>query len=474
MESAFTYQPLGGTHTSAIGFPLRTAAGLTGLLLAGAVGLGALYSQSAGTPNSGTSTMTKSAFVPQEGTEKVLVRSGPGPLQLFPSVFGGKKETTALFLYGDTTNIPQELIAGSSESEGWVYGAKFYADQESGLPNVAIPTGNSGDVVKGRLFKWPTGNVVKERLALADKSYGVLNEETLRRRGEVCVIQEDGTSFKAHWFFQERPFAAPSTRSAMNSAMKFMWYGTNSWLWEVSGKRILVDPWLCQNLEFFSGATWFFSGQRTRGDPALPEDLDMILLSQGIADHCHPETMRRLAKLYPSLLVLGSRAAAKVSKDVGFTNVKAVSPGDFFTFGDIHFVVTEGALTGPTPENGYILSAPGSGSIYYEPHGAFPASLAQHGRVDVVVAPTNDIGIKKTGPFVMGGKNGLKLAKVFRPKFWFQTAAGDDGVDAKGILPEYFLYMKGGQDALQQQLKEAGLSTKVLAPTAMDVVDITI
>ncbi|MFM7716189.1 MAG: MBL fold metallo-hydrolase, partial [Microcystis sp.] len=74
--------------------------------------------------------------------------------------------------------------------------------------------------------------------------------------------------------------------------MQLTWLDSNSWLIEIGGKRLLLDPWLVGSLTF-GNLTWLFEGKKT-ANHAIPEHIDLILLSQGLEDHAHPPTLQVL------------------------------------------------------------------------------------------------------------------------------------------------------------------------------------
>ena len=76
--------------------------------------------------------------------------------------------------------------------------------------------------------------------------------------------------------------------------MHATYFGANGWLLELGGLRVLVDPWLTGPLQFPPGP-WFFQGELPTSRP-VPPDLDLLLLSQGLDDHCHPPTLALLPK----------------------------------------------------------------------------------------------------------------------------------------------------------------------------------
>ena len=62
--------------------------------------------------------------------------------------------------------------------------------------------------------------------------------------------------------------------------------GANGWLLDFNGLRVLVDPWLKGELSFPPGA-WLLRGELGEERDA-PDNLDLLLLTQGLADHPCP------------------------------------------------------------------------------------------------------------------------------------------------------------------------------------------
>jgi L-ascorbate metabolism protein UlaG (beta-lactamase superfamily) len=243
--------------------------------------------------------------------------------------------------------------------------------------------------------------------------------------------------------------------------MYLTWLDSNSWLIELGGKRILMDPWLVGDL-MFGQAKWFFRGFR-QADRPIPENIDLILLSQGLEDHAHPATLKALDKAIP---VVGSPSAQKVTTALGFANVTPLNHGETFTLGDLTITATPGSPTGPTTvENGYILKAEGT-SLYYEPHGVHSWLLKNPEAIDVVLTPTIDLALPLIGPIIKGSKASVDLAKQVQPQFIIPTAAGGD-IDFEGILIK-FLKATGSSADLQNQLTAARLDTQVLDPKPGD------
>ena len=105
--------------------------------------------------------------------------------------------------------------------------------------------------------------------------------------------------------------------------MKLTWFDANTWLIEAGNKRILIDPWLVGDL-VFGNMPWLVRGSRPQA-ATIPQNIDLILLSQGLADHAHLPTLQQLDKSIP---VLASPDGAKVAKGIGYQSVTVLNHGD--------------------------------------------------------------------------------------------------------------------------------------------------
>jgi L-ascorbate metabolism protein UlaG (beta-lactamase superfamily) len=246
--------------------------------------------------------------------------------------------------------------------------------------------------------------------------------------------------------------------------MHLTWLDSNSWLIEIADRRILLDPWLVGDLSFGS-ANWFFRSYR-QSDRAIPENIDLILLSQGLPDHTHPATLKVLDRAIP---VVASPAAAKVVRDLGFQTVTSLNHGESHMLGDrLRIQATIGSPVGPTAkENGYWIKDLQAGTtMYYEPHGYHPDNLGALGPVDVALTPMIDLSIAPGLPVIKGSESAVKLAQQIQPQVMIPTAAGGD-IEFSGLLLK-LLRATGSPAAVQAQLVQAGLTTQVLEPKAGD------
>jgi L-ascorbate metabolism protein UlaG (beta-lactamase superfamily) len=243
--------------------------------------------------------------------------------------------------------------------------------------------------------------------------------------------------------------------------MHLTWLENNSWLIEMGEQRILLDPWLVGSL-VFGNMPWLFKGQHVQ-PPAIPERVDLILLSQGLEDHAHPETLQQLERTIP---VVASPNAAKVVQGLGYSQVTILAPGDTFQVNhQLTIQAVPGSPIGPLLlENAYVLTETATGTkLYYEPHGNHSPSLKEFAPVDVVITPVVDLGFPLLGSIIKGRQSALDVVEWLHPQVLLPTAAGGN-VAFEGILT-YVLRAQGSPAELQQQLTQRQLATKLIVPT---------
>ena len=225
--------------------------------------------------------------------------------------------------------------------------------------------------------------------------------------------------------------------------MHVTYLGANGWLLEIGNLRVLVDPWLNGPLVFAPGP-WFFQGELSQPQP-VPDQLDLLLLSQGLPDHCHPPSLSLLPKDLP---VLASATAARRARQLGFQQVQALAPGERWQQGELCIRATAGAPV-PQVENGYLLEHP-AGSLYLEPHGYLPADLPAQ-RLDAVISPVVDLGLPLAGAFVRGQQVLPALLERFQPRTVLASSAGDD-VRYSGLLSR-LLWQRGTTTEAAEQVE---------------------
>jgi L-ascorbate metabolism protein UlaG (beta-lactamase superfamily) len=239
--------------------------------------------------------------------------------------------------------------------------------------------------------------------------------------------------------------------------MHLTWLDSNSWLIEMGGKRVLLDPWLVGPL-VFGNMNWLFKGDRRSPRP-IPDSIDLILLSQGLEDHAHPATLQQLDRQIP---VVASPNAAKVVQGLGYAQVTTLSHGETTTVGNLEIHAMPGSPIGPLlTENAYLLKdATADTKLYYEPHGYHSPSIKEFAPVDVVITPVVSLEIPLFGPVIQGKKTVLEIVQWLQPKVLLPTAAGGD-VQFEGIL-QTLLRASGSIEELRSLLTQHQLSTQVV------------
>ncbi|NET28840.1 MBL fold metallo-hydrolase [Okeania sp. SIO1I7] len=240
--------------------------------------------------------------------------------------------------------------------------------------------------------------------------------------------------------------------------MHLTWLDSNSWLIEIGGKQLLLDPWLVGPL-VFGNLPWLFKGER-RTPRAIPENIDLIVLSQGLEDHAHPQTLKQLDKNIP---VVASPTAAKVVKEFGYSQIVTLAHGETYSFDNsIEIRAVPGSLVGPTlVENGYIFKdLKTDNTMYYEPHGNHSEKIKEFAPIDVVITPIINLNLPLVGPIIKGNESALQVAQWLKPQVMLPTAAGGD-IDFQGLLIS-LLKAEGSVEKIQLQLTKNNLETKVI------------
>ena len=241
--------------------------------------------------------------------------------------------------------------------------------------------------------------------------------------------------------------------------MKLTYFDSNSWLIEIDNQRILLDPWLVGELTF-GNLTWLFRGKKNNPQP-IPENIDLILLSQGLEDHAHPPTLKKLDKQIP---VVASPNGAKVAKDLGFNSVTPIDHHQNYQLGTVEILAVPGSPIGPTlVENGYIIKGQESQqNIYYEPHGYHDASLDETLAIDAIVTPLVNLKLPLVGAVIKGQETAVEICKRLKPKAIISTAAGGD-IDFQGLIIS-ILKADGTVEQFRQLLQQNNLATRAIDP----------
>ena len=199
---------------------------------------------------------------------------------------------------------------------------------------------------------------------------------------------------------------------------KATYLGSNGWIVEFEQLRIVIDPWLVGDLIFPPGK-WFFRGT-LKDEIPTPENIDLILITQGLPDHCHIQSLEKFSR---KINIISSKSAFKTLSKLNFKSIKIMKPGEKYKFNGIKIEATAGAAV-PQIENGYILEAK-DGGFYIEPHGFLDESIISR-KLDAVITPTKNLELPLLGPFVRGAEVVPRLIKKFNPNYILSSTTGGD------------------------------------------------
>lgn len=200
----------------------------------------------------------------------------------------------------------------------------------------------------------------------------------------------------------------------------------------------------------------------------LPE-IDCLLITQSLDDHCHLNTLRPLSIKFPNLKVLATPNARPLL-DPLFSNVTYIEPGQSSVIearngSKVRVQATAGPVLGPPwqrPENGYLVnSTQGQLTLYYEPHCVYNKDLLEKERAEIVITPV----IKQLLPkftLVSGQEDAVRLARLLHAKFIVPMKNGD--LDSKGLLAS-IIQAEGTIESFKELLSKEMPDVQVLEPT---------
>eukprot|EP00808_Paulinella_micropora_P031963 g35780.t1 len=216
--SGFDYVALHGSSagtSSTFGKVLRSAIGLSSLVLAGAgaylfrhsgqgIRVRVLWAGGSGEQGS-LFDKWEQPFRPKEGVQHVLVK--PYPVPGLPALLSPPSSnhlhSDCLFLsHQQFHRFPAEIGKDAMKQEAWLYGAKLE------VGHIAHPTGRVEDVVQGQSLCW-IASLFEQRLQQSDEVHGYDAKKpnaTAVTRWLVNAVLRDGTAMLAHSYFQ-RPAA---------------------------------------------------------------------------------------------------------------------------------------------------------------------------------------------------------------------------------------------------------------------------
>ena len=195
--------------------------------------------------------------------------------------------------------------------------------------------------------------------------------------------------------------------------------GSNGWLIKFEKTNLLIDPWLTGDLVFPPGE-WFFKGALDN-EILIKEDINIILLTQSLPDHCHIPTLMKFKK---NIDIVCPKSARGILKNLNFTSITVIKPSEKITKFAIEIEATAGAPV-PQVENGYIVKDHKGRGFYIEPHGYLDENLKSQ-EIDAVITPTMNLELPVLGSFVKGADVLPKLINTFNPKYILSSTIGGE------------------------------------------------
>ena len=195
--------------------------------------------------------------------------------------------------------------------------------------------------------------------------------------------------------------------------------GSNGWLIKFKKTNLIIDPWLKGDLIFPPGE-WFFKGS-LKHEITIDKEIDIILITQGLPDHCHVPTLEIFRKDIP---IICPKTAFETLKKISISSIKILNPTEKTNQSNLSFEATSGAPV-PQIENGYIVKDDQDNGFYIEPHGYLDENLNKQ-NLDAVITPTKNLELPLVGSFVKGADVIPKLINKFNPKFILSSTIGGD------------------------------------------------
>ena len=205
--------------------------------------------------------------------------------------------------------------------------------------------------------------------------------------------------------------------------------GSNGWFIKFEKTNLIIDPWLTGDLIFPPGE-WFFKGTLKK-EISINTDIDIILLTQGLPDHCHIPTLKMFRKDIP---IICSKSAIATVEKLGFSSIKTLQPSEKSYQNHLCFEATAGAPV-PQIENGYIVKDDKGNGFYIEPHGYLDKNLKKQD-LDAVITPTKNLELPLVGSFVRGADVIPQLISTFNPRFILSSTVGGDA-EYSGFLNKF-------------------------------------
>ena len=197
----------------------------------------------------------------------------------------------------------------------------------------------------------------------------------------------------------------------------------SSWLWEINGLKILVDPWFSESqVDFHPRFSTQYHLDKQPEVFELPRP-DFIFISHPFTDHCDKETLMKLSSEIP--LICLSVIQRKIQKWGHFKQF--ISPSD------APFQIEKISKTGflDLVHHAYLISD-GISSMCYAPHGTRKIVQDKEASVLLTTVTTYELPFYLGGTVNLGLNKALQLAEQLNVKTVISTH--DEAKIQKGIV----------------------------------------
>ncbi len=205
--------------------------------------------------------------------------------------------------------------------------------------------------------------------------------------------------------------------------------GSNGWIIKFDKTNLIIDPWLTGDLVFPPGE-WFFKGS-LNNEILIDDEINTILLTQGLPDHCHVPSLKKFKK---DINIICPNSAKEILESLGFTSINVLKPSENIKQSGLRIEATAGAPV-PQIENGYIVKDEEGKGFYIEPHGYLDETVKSQ-ELDAVITPIINLELPLVGSFVKGADVLPKLINTFNPKYILSSTAGGEA-KYSGILNKF-------------------------------------
>ena len=197
----------------------------------------------------------------------------------------------------------------------------------------------------------------------------------------------------------------------------------SSWLWEINGLKILVDPWFSESqVDFHPRFSTQYHLDKQPEVFELPRP-DFIFISHPFTDHCDKETLMKLSSEIPVICL--SVIQRKIQKWGHFKQF--ISPSD------APFQIEKISKTGflDLVHHAYLISD-GISSMCYAPHGTRKIVQDKEASVLLTTVTTYELPFYLGGTVNLGLNKALQLAEKLNVKTVISTH--DEAKIQKGIV----------------------------------------